>query len=372
MKPNLGRNKTALLYGLRGKGSNKAAAEFFGHGKVSMYLEDLQVHLPVTNQYKHLGGLLDSKSTMAAEARRRLSMATQAFDKGKQLIYLNHSISLGVRANVLQTAVTCTYHNLGLWVPEGKGWTMLCGGYTRLVRKLLSRTLQGDALFRLPASVAHVIILDALHWKRLRERPDCEPVNCGVNVPRGTGSAVGCPPGGADVVAGGLRRPPLACCRCDSSTWRAVDGADWPTWHNLFTHRTAWVKRQIRCCLARDFVEFQKKQAIVAAVWVLYSEVGVARQKADTAWVCRPCNQAFRSKGGLGAHGRKARYRAVVAGTVCQACGTQFWDANRFSRLRDSPDCVSTLRQHGLFADCVVPGSEALPPGDTNKDPSGR
>ena len=113
---------------------------------------------------------------MAAEARRRLSMATQAFDKGKQLIYLNHSISLGVRANVLQTAVTSTYHNLGLWVPEGKGWTMLCGGYTRLDRKLLSRTLQGDALFRLPASVAHVIILDALHWKRLRERPDCEPV----------------------------------------------------------------------------------------------------------------------------------------------------------------------------------------------------
>ena len=51
-----------------------------------MYLADLQVHLPVTNQYKHLGGLLDSKTTMAAEARRRLAMATQAFDNGKKLL----------------------------------------------------------------------------------------------------------------------------------------------------------------------------------------------------------------------------------------------------------------------------------------------
>ena len=39
MKPNLGRNKTALLYVLRGKGAQKAAAEFFGHGRVSMYLD---------------------------------------------------------------------------------------------------------------------------------------------------------------------------------------------------------------------------------------------------------------------------------------------------------------------------------------------
>ena len=99
------------------------------------------------------------------------------------------------------------------------------------------------------------------------------------------------------MVPGGLRRPPLACCRCDSSTWRAVDGADWPTWHNLFTHRTAWVKRQIRCCLARDFVEFQKKQAIVAAVWALYSEVGVARQKADTAWSAGLARRRFAPKG---------------------------------------------------------------------------
>ena len=45
---------------LRGKGACKAAAEYFNRGKVSMYLQDLQVHLPVTNQYKHLGGLLDS------------------------------------------------------------------------------------------------------------------------------------------------------------------------------------------------------------------------------------------------------------------------------------------------------------------------
>ena len=129
MKPNLGRNKTALLYVLRGKGACKAAAEYFNRGKVSMYLQDLQVHLPVTNQYKHLGGLLDSKSTMVAEARRRLAMATQAYDKGRQLLYANRSIPLSMRANVLQTAVTsgCRTAKGGPCSVEAtRGWSGSC------------------------------------------------------------------------------------------------------------------------------------------------------------------------------------------------------------------------------------------------------
>ena len=110
------------------------------------------------------------------------------------------------------------------------------------------------------------------------------------------------------------------------------------------------MKKQIGRCLARDFVEFQKRQAIVAAVWALYKkaekELELGRKRATTVWVCRPCQKVFRSKGGLGAHfhGRTARYRAVVKGMVCQACGTQYWDPNRLSRhLRDSPACVNTL-----------------------------
>ena len=126
------------------------------------------------------------------------------------------------------------------------------------------------------------------------------------------------------------------------------------------------MKQQVRRRLARDFVEFKKQQAILATVWALYKKaeavLKLGKPRANTVWVCRPCQKLFRSKGGLGAHffkahGRKARYRAVVKGTMCRACGTQYWDPNRLSRhLRDSPDCVNTLRSYGLYAEEVAPG----------------
>ena len=53
----------------------------------------------------------------------------------------------------------------------------------------------------------------------------------------------------------------------------------------------------------------------------------------------------------------KLATEAVVKGTMCRACGTQYWDPNRLSRhLRDSPDCVNTLRSYGLYAEEVAPG----------------
>ena len=84
-----------------------------------------------------------------------------------------------------------------------------------------------------------------------------------------------------------------------------------------------------------------------AAVWP------IPRSKCkDPAWSCRGCNR----KGGLGArmfkkHGREATYRCCVAGSVCQACGKQFWATERFcTHLRDSASCVNILRGQGKVA----------------------
>ena len=227
------------MYVLRGKGSATAAKEFFDHDKPSLYLADLDIHLPVTNQYKPLRGLLDSKSTMAAEARRRLSMATQAFDKGKQLLYLNLSIPFRVRASVLQTAVTSTYHSLGLWVPQGRGWSVLCGGYARLVRKLLSRTFQGDALFHLPASVAHVITgCPPLEVVARKARLSL------LSSMRRAGPAALWAALQEEQVWYETIREDLHWLSSDSKcAWPRAAGAAWPEWHALFKQKPAWVKR---------------------------------------------------------------------------------------------------------------------------------
>ncbi|CAE7339529.1 unnamed protein product [Symbiodinium sp. CCMP2456] len=157
MKPNLGRNKTAVLIKLRGPGKAKAAKAVFKTGRSVPHLADLQLDIPTTNLYKHLGGLVDDGATMMAESRRRLSMASQAFDQGKRLVFANSAIPLPTRAMLLQVAVTATYHNMAVWIPGGQAWSHICGGYSRIVRKLLSKALPGDLLFALPPAIAHVV-----------------------------------------------------------------------------------------------------------------------------------------------------------------------------------------------------------------------
>ena len=69
---------------------------------------------------------------------------------------------------------------------------------------------------------------------------------------------------------------------------------------------------------------------------------------------CRVCQRNFKSKGGLGAHffkvhKRQATYRAVAHGSICKACGVQYWTGPRLmTHLRDAPWCVSRLLSAGL------------------------
>ena len=57
-------------------------------------------------------------------------------------------------------------------------------------------------------------------------------------------------------------------------------------------------------------------------------------------------------------HGRCAKDRHVVTGTLCQACGVQYWTTGRLARhLRDIPSCVATLRGHGLTVAVRLPGT---------------
>ena len=71
------------------------------------------------------------------------------------------------------------------------------------------------------------------------------------------------------------------------------------------------------------------------------------------AWYCRPCNRWFGRKSSLAVHfsklhSRAASYRLEVAGTICQACGKQFWAENKLAiHLRASAECVAILRHRG-------------------------
>ena len=72
--------------------------KYFGHGRRTVKLGDVGLEVQVTNQYKHLGGLVDGRARGAAEARRRIGLATSAFEEGKSSLYLNATIPLDTRS----------------------------------------------------------------------------------------------------------------------------------------------------------------------------------------------------------------------------------------------------------------------------------
>ena len=362
MKPNLGRNKTALMFTLRGKGAASASQRHFDRGSPTLYLQDLAIELPVTNQYKHLGGLLDNKLHLAAEARRRLSIASQAFDKGSALLFLNSSIPLATRASLLQIAVTSTYHNLPIWIPTTKSWELLANGYTRLVRRLLSKAFPGSHLFRLPAALAHVITgCPPLPMLARKSRLSllCSMCKAG---PRALWASLQAEQTWFAVIRNDLSWLVSA----SPSAWPETSGAAWPEWWAIINRRTGWFKKQVGKGLRRDMLLFEHQQAISAALWALHKKAQDTQTAGEPCrervWRCPPCQKSYKTKAALGAHffkshGRCARYRAVVTGSVCRACGRQYWSPNRLSRhLRDSPGCVATLRANRLFAAAPVPG----------------
>ncbi|OLQ05712.1 hypothetical protein AK812_SmicGene11066 [Symbiodinium microadriaticum] len=362
MKPNLGRNKTALMFVLRGKGAVQAVKSAFKNGQSSLHLSDLDIDVPTTSQYKHLGGIIDHKTQMSAEARQRLAIATQAFDKGQTLLYLNSTIPLKVRAALLQTTVTATFHNLALWIPEGPSWQLLSNGYARLVKKLLSKQFPGDVYFKLPAAAAYIIT-------------GCIPLEILARKARLSLLVSMCKAGPAALWASlqteqswftVLRQDLQWLVGTDHGKWPKLCGAAWPEWSSLMSSRTSWFKRQVRSRVAEATEDFCRRTASGLLLWALHKCAGeqlhLQTETTGCTWICGPCGRRFKTKGAMGAHffkthGRRAKYRAVVQGSYCAACGRQYRNTNRLARhLRDTPACAATLRAHRMFAEVPAPG----------------
>ena len=155
MAPNLKPGKTSVMIALQGKGSKQVRAKHFPAGTQRLYLPDLGVGVAVTDQYKHLGGYVDSRLTMRPEARFRLAQAASAYDAAKALLLNSPRLELPTRAALFASAVTPTFFNVGLWLPSGPAWETLSNGYSKLVRRLLITDVGAHRALRVPLPVAH-------------------------------------------------------------------------------------------------------------------------------------------------------------------------------------------------------------------------
>ncbi|CAE7677247.1 unnamed protein product [Symbiodinium sp. CCMP2456] len=344
LQPNLKPGKTSAVIHLQGKGAQAARKMASKAGKPVLWLEDLRVEVPVVPHYVHLGGAIDAKLTMKLESRRRLALMGSAYDQGKKLLFQNATIPLQVRAKLFEVAVRSTLFNLSLWIPEGETWNSLAGGYARCLRRLLATTFKGDQLFKIPLVLVHVRLFSAIVlngpdilWAVLQQE---------------------------QTWFDRIQRDLLMLKQFDDS-WPPVSLASWGTWTNYIVQQPkrfkAAVKRMLR---ARHSADMEKGRDLVA-LWTMRRMLGYP--EADVLpggelWSCRACRRSFRSKGGLGAHmfkvhGRKAAFRSCATGTVCAACGTQYWSEMRLAtHLRDSPWCTNVLRTRGHAAESLQPG----------------
>ena len=360
LSPNLKPGKTTMILCLQGKGAQVARQAASVQGRAAIYLEDMRLEVPVASHYIHLGGAIDAKLTLHCEVRRRLALLGSAYDQGKKLLFQNVTIPLETRAQLFEVAVRSTLFNLDLWVPQGEAWKRLAGGYSRCLRRLLATSFKGELLFKLPLPMVHVLTNSwSLELVGIRSR---------------LGMLAAMVQNGPEILWAVLQREQmwLQQVRKDMQllvdfdpSWPRVARECWPAWVARIRESPGRFKQHVRKMLrARHLAELEQSRDLVA-LWMMYrmASTGVASgEKQPTNWSCRQCRKMFRSKGGLGAHlfkahGRTAAYRPCVKGTVCLACGVQFWTQARLAvHLRDTWRCTDQLRRQGQLGQDIQPG----------------
>ena len=360
MAPNLKPGKTSVMIALIGKGSKQARREHFPDGTQKLWLPDLEVGVAVTDQYKHLGGVVDHKLTMKPEVRFRLAQAASSYDATKTLLLNNPKLELPTRAALFASVVTPTFFNLGLWMPQGVAWEMLRSGYSKLVRRLLITDIGAHDVLRVPLPVAH--------WCTGCWRLELVATRARLSL----------------LVSLAKAGPPLLWAMLQSEAkWLQVIQADlkwlisseehqwpqviepaWPEWHALLRTAPQRFKRFLRRKLCQAHAEQCESDAALLGQWHCYRTLAhsLSFQAPAMTWLCRLCMKTLKTKAALGAHvfkvhGRIADYRHVTSGTNCAACDTDFWTEGRLAaHLRSSPGCVAFLRRNGKSVQQIRPG----------------
>ena len=364
MAPNLKLGKTNLMIVLCGRGQQAARRKFFQDGLQTLWLPDLQLQVPVVEQYKHLGGFVDSRLSMLPEVRYRLAQAGSAYDSAKLLLLNNPGLQLRTRAALFETIVTPTLFNIGQWVPGGKAWDRLAAGYNKLMRRLLQREVAGHRIFHLPVLL--------VPWFTGCWRLELVARRARLSL------LVSLAKAGPTLLWAMLQEKGcwLAAVQADlqwfaqdaGDKWPGCDRAAWPEWLHLLRDRQPLFKRHLRKRLALEHAKQSLADAGLVCLWHCFRSLEAKRAEPGKTlrWVCHMCGKAFQTRAALSVHffkvhSRVADYRYYATGTRCSACGTEYWSNGRLNaHLRASSKCTAILRSRGERSEEVPPGFGSL------------
>ena len=283
---------------------------------------------------------------MLPESKRRLAIATSAFDAGRVFLYQNKTITLEARKVVFEAAVKATIFNVANWKPEGRAWEAIEGGYSRILRRLLQPHFPSQDFLKIPVPLVHMLTRSpplAIHARQARLSLLCSLASSG---PAGLWAML--QHEGDDW----LRLLQSDLTKGREQDWPAVNEASWPRWRMILTESAAWFKKRVKKRCQADFHAYCVENVDHLRLWSLYRRLCQRLPGCEPKpqeWCCRPCSKSFGSKAQLAVHmfkthKRRAAYRLCAKGTKCEACGREYWEENRRAiHLRKSERCQRTL-----------------------------
>eukprot|EP00439_Symbiodinium_sp_Y106_P069034 s955_g11.t2 len=160
-------------------------------------------------------------------------------------------------------------------------------------------------------------------------------------------------------------RNDLAALREEDVALPGLTAAEWPMWRSLILQNKAGFKYRVKKYLRKVHARENQAELYKVGLWAMYKQamrlLSDDRPDADR-WPCRACRKGFASRAGLSVHffkchRRMASYRACLMGTLCRACGREFWAQNWLAaHLQTSASCVATLRAAGMWTTAPPPG----------------
>ncbi|CAE7260050.1 unnamed protein product [Symbiodinium sp. CCMP2592] len=379
--PNFGRGKTEILLVPMGPGSREVKAEVFRDKDPCLSFHSAhagRVAVRLVTQYQHLGGLIHHTGKGLREARHRVSLAHEAFQKHKTKVFQSPAVPFESKTSLYESLVLSTMlHGAGTWVNVDTATIRaLSSAHTLMAAKMLRpRFSFEEALHQGPARILAIMGLPSihtlLHVARLRQLLPC--VRIGMDelwaLIHWDGNWL------HDV------RESLAWLAAlvgpPGMTWDCL----WPDWYGLMREHPGRWKSLLRKAQAKDVRLSSWDSARLYNAGLLVRQLRTMGgalahpppPSSDGRQCCAPCRRIFANYNSWSLHAFKTHHRVmegrgILSGTQCQACLKHFGTNVKLCRhLRFTPRCRLKLLQHGFSCE-VEPGlgsRKAEDPGRT-------
>ena len=370
MTPNLQRNKTEVLFSLRGAQSRRLKKTLFGPeatGQFPVINEYGTFQVPVTHRYCHLGGLLHHAADQKAEIKRRIAIAHSTVTQHRKLIFRNWQLPLQKRTQLFESLVLSRLlYGAETWVAmDDKTEQTFHAAIIRLYRRLLPTG--ADQHFSDDAILSQVMLPSPTELlRRARLRYVATLLHCGERHEWGLIE---------------MDKPWILLVEEDMRwVWQQLRHCSqlqppqehWPQWVDIIVHHRSYWRRPIRRAMehaagqrrnAWHVQEFHHAVLQELRSFFNYAPHSQSEESINAEFFgCLFCRKTCKNKAGEASHMFKvhrqvAKRRRLVDTTCCPACLREYHTMEKVVAHLYYPARCRQILQSRNYANDPTPGT---------------